>query len=123
MIDFSNPPDTDQMKRFVEVENIIQTAKNDHHSVSQSMLKVLEERTQDESFKVRKEAMRGLALILMKRNDIRDASENEWIQNKILHNYYMPDIEDRLLVNVLSNATRQLSKCTKLCTRSASIAH
>ena len=70
---------------------------------------LFQERTLDKKFKIRKEAMGGLAMIYYKHltnpNNVPQATLNavKWIKDKILHGYYMPGIEDRLLVERLLN--------------------
>lgn len=59
-------------------------------------------------FKIRKEAMSGLAMIYKKHlndADVPQATKKAvtWIKDKILHGYYMAGMEDRLLVERLLN--------------------
>lgn len=101
--------DSDETVRYEVVMAIVETAKRDFKIVceSEDLLDFVRERTLDKRFKIRKEAMNGLALIyrqtLCEPNDIPEATKNavDWIKNKILHGYYMPGIEDRLLVERL----------------------
>ena len=61
----------------------------------------------DKKFKIRKEAMEGLALIYSKHltnpNNVPQATKNAitWIKDKILYGYYTPGIENKLLVEKL----------------------
>lgn len=62
----------------------------------------------DSQFKIRKEAMAGLAMIYKKHlndADVPQATKKAvtWIKDKILHGYYMAGMEDRLLVERLLN--------------------
>lgn len=101
--------DSDETVRYEVVMAIVATAKREFNIVceSQDLLHIVRERTLDKKFKIRKEAMNGLAFIykrvLCEPNDLPlDLKESvSWIKNKILHGYYMPGIEDRLLVERL----------------------
>ncbi|XP_055904486.1 sister chromatid cohesion protein PDS5 homolog B-A [Eupeodes corollae] len=101
--------DSDETVRYEVVMAIVETAKRDFKIVceSEDLLEFVKERTLDKKFKIRKEAMNGLAMIykqtLCEPNDIPEATKNavDWIKNKILHGYYMPGLEDRLLVERL----------------------
>ena len=78
-------------------------------SKSEDLLNFVKERTLDKKFKIRKEAMSGLAMIYKKHlsdpNSAHEATKRavKWIKDKILHGYYMSSIEDRLLVERLLN--------------------
>ena len=99
--------DSEETVRYEVVIAIVSTAKKDFDIVSRSedLLNFLKERTLDEKFKIRKEAMGGLAMIykrhLSNPHGVPDATKAavKWI----LHGYYMPGIEDRLLVERLIN--------------------
>lgn len=101
--------DSEEAVRYEVVINIIETAKRDFQIVSESedLLEFVKERTLDKKFKIRKEAMNGLALVykkyLISDADVPDATKKAvtWIKDKILHGYYMTGIEDRLLVERL----------------------
>uniref|UniRef100_A0A0A1XF21 Sister chromatid cohesion protein PDS5 homolog B-B n=2 Tax=Zeugodacus cucurbitae TaxID=28588 RepID=A0A0A1XF21_ZEUCU len=101
--------DSDETVRYEVVMAIVATAKREFNIVceSQDLLHIVRERTLDKKFKIRKEAMNGLAFVykrvLCEPNDLSlDLKESvSWIKNKILHGYYMPGIEDRLLVERL----------------------
>ncbi|XP_039299402.1 sister chromatid cohesion protein PDS5 homolog B [Nilaparvata lugens] len=102
--------DAEESVRFEVVTAIVSTAKRDFEVVSQSedLLKSVKERTRDKKFKIRKEAMSGLALIYRKHlheNDCPQATKKAvtWMKDKILHGYYMTGMEDRLLVERLLN--------------------
>uniref|UniRef100_A0A1L8DX47 Putative sister chromatid cohesion complex cohesin subunit pds5 n=1 Tax=Nyssomyia neivai TaxID=330878 RepID=A0A1L8DX47_9DIPT len=100
--------DSDETVRYEVVMAIVETAKRDFQIVSESedLLDFVKERTLDKKFKIRKEAMNGLAMIYKKYlsdSNVPDATKKavNWIKDKILHGYYMTGIEDRLLVERL----------------------
>ena len=103
--------DSEETVRYEVVIAIVSTAKKDFDIVSRSedLLNIMKERTLDEKFKIRKEAMGGLAMIykrhLSNPHGVPDATKAavKWIKDKILHGYYMPGMEDRLLVERLLN--------------------
>lgn len=103
--------DADETVRYEVVMAIVETAKRDFQIVSESedLLEYVKERTLDKKFKIRKEAMNGLAMIYKKYlndSDVPVATKKavNWIKDKILHGYYMTGIEDRLLVRVGKNS-------------------
>jgi sister-chromatid-cohesion protein PDS5 len=100
--------DSDETVRYEVVMAIVETAKRDFQIVSESedLLEFVKERMLDKKFKIRKEAMNGLAMIYKKYlNDSNVPAATKkavnWIKDKILHGYYMTGIEDRLLVERL----------------------
>ncbi|XP_052872829.1 sister chromatid cohesion protein PDS5 homolog B-B isoform X1 [Anopheles cruzii] len=100
--------DSDETVRYEVVMAIVETAKRDFQIVSESedLLEFVKERTLDKKYKIRKEAMNGLALIYKKYlsdTNVPEATKKavNWIKDKILHGYYMTGIEDRLLVERL----------------------
>ena len=103
--------DSEENVRYEVVMAIVTTARRDFDIVSKSedLLNFVKERTMDKKFKIRKEAMSGLAMIYKKHlsdpNNMHQATRNavKWIKDKILHGYYMASIEDRLLVERLLN--------------------
>lgn len=102
--------DSEENVRYEVVMAIVTTAKKDFQVVSDSedLLEFVKERTLDKKFKIRKEAMTGLALIYRKHlsdPDVPNATKKAvtWIKDKILHGYYMQLMEDRLLVERLLN--------------------
>lgn len=102
--------DSDENVRYQVVMSIVTTARNDFQVVSDSgdLLEFVKERTLDKKFKIRKEAMAGLAMIYKKHlsdPDVPNATKKAvtWIKDKILHGYYMAGMEDRLLVERLLN--------------------
>ena len=109
--------DSEETVRYEVVIAIVSTAKKDFDIVSRSedLLNFVKERTLDKKFKIRKEAMAGLAMIykrhLSNPHGVPEATKNavKWIKDKILHGYYMPGIEDRLLVERLLNPALSLT--------------
>ncbi|XP_047520595.1 sister chromatid cohesion protein PDS5 homolog B-B isoform X2 [Pieris napi] len=104
--------DAHEQVRYEVVMAIIATAQRDFEAVAESedLLHFVKERTLDKKFKIRKEAMSGLAMIYKKfltEDSVPPATEKavEWIKDKILHGYYMTAIEDRLLVERLLNTS------------------
>ncbi|XP_034943211.1 sister chromatid cohesion protein PDS5 homolog B isoform X2 [Chelonus insularis] len=102
--------DADENVRYEVVMAIVSTARRDFEVVSDSedLLEFVKERTLDKKFKIRKEAMSGLAMIYKKHlndADVPQATKKAvtWIKDKILHGYYMTGMEDRLLVERLLN--------------------
>lgn len=100
--------DSDETVRYEVVMAIVETAKRDFQIVSESedLLEFVKERTLDKKYKIRKEAMNGLAMIYKKYlsdSNVPEATKKavNWIKDKILHGYYMTGIEDRLLVERL----------------------
>uniref|UniRef100_A0A2P2I100 Androgen-induced proliferation inhibitor n=1 Tax=Hirondellea gigas TaxID=1518452 RepID=A0A2P2I100_9CRUS len=101
--------DSEETVRYEVVMAIVTTAKRDISIVAESedLLEFVKERTLDKKFKIRKEAMCGLAMIYKKHLNNADvppdARHITWIRDKILHGYYMTTIDDRLLVERLVN--------------------
>ncbi|XP_076031392.1 cohesin associated factor B pds5 isoform X2 [Oratosquilla oratoria] len=102
--------DSEETVRYEVVMAIVTTAKKDFSIVSDSedLLNFVKERTLDKKFKIRKEAMCGLAMIYKKHlnsPDVPPATKHAvtWIKDKILHGYYMTSMDDRLLVERLLN--------------------
>uniref|UniRef100_A0A182WEA9 Uncharacterized protein n=1 Tax=Anopheles minimus TaxID=112268 RepID=A0A182WEA9_9DIPT len=100
--------DSDETVRYEVVMAIVETAKRDLQIVSESedLLEFVKERTLDKKYKIRKEAMNGLAMIYKKYlsdTNVPLATKKAviWIKDKILHGYYMTGVEDRLLVERL----------------------
>ncbi|XP_028176870.1 sister chromatid cohesion protein PDS5 homolog B-B isoform X2 [Ostrinia furnacalis] len=104
--------DAHEQVRYEVVMAIIATAQKDFQAVAESedLLHFVRERTLDKKFKIRKEAMSGLAMIYKKfltEESVPPATEIavRWIKDKILHGYYMTALEDRLLVERLLNTS------------------
>ncbi|KAL4716469.1 hypothetical protein ACJJTC_015897 [Scirpophaga incertulas] len=104
--------DAHEQVRYEVVISIIATAQRNFQAVAESddLLHFVKERTLDKKFKIRKEAMTGLAMIYKKfltEESVPPATEKavQWIKDKILHGYYMTALEDRLLVERLLNTS------------------
>ena len=93
--------DSEENVRYEVVMAIVSTARRDFDIVSKSedLLNFVKERTLDKKFKIRKEAMSGLAMIYKKHlsdpNSTHPATRTavKWIKDKILHGYYMSRCE------------------------------
>lgn len=102
--------DSDENVRYEVVMSIVETAKRNCHIICQSedLLFIVRERTLDKKFKIRREAISGLAFVY---KQVMSDHNNEmsrtlrksigWIKNKVMHGYYMPTLEDRLTVERL----------------------
>lgn len=95
--------DSDETVRYEVVMAIISAAKKDFNSVTDDLLNFVKERTLDKKFKIRREALLGLAMLYrqhMSNPDIPESTREciSWIKNKVLHVYYQTALEDRLLV-------------------------
>ncbi|OQR67831.1 sister chromatid cohesion protein PDS5B-like [Tropilaelaps mercedesae] len=97
--------DPNESVRFEVVMAIVEAAKKNFEAVSIELLNIVKERTLDKNFKVRREALLGLAHIY--KNLTCGSHETEdpnivecvaWIKNKVLHIYYQSELEDRLIV-------------------------
>ncbi|XP_030387208.1 sister chromatid cohesion protein PDS5 homolog B [Scaptodrosophila lebanonensis] len=101
--------DLDEMVRHEVVMAIVETAKRDFKIVAEApeLLEIVRERTLDKRYKIRRDAMNGLAYIykraICEPNDLSEEVKQQvdWIKNKILHGYYKVGLEDRLLVERL----------------------
>lgn len=87
--------DGEEQVRYEVVMAIVSTAHRDFEVVSQSedLLEFVKERTLDKKFKIRKEAMTGLAMIYKKHlmdPNVPQATKKAvmWIKDKILHGKY-----------------------------------
>jgi len=101
--------DLDEVVRHEVVMAIVETAKRDFTLVLEApdLLEIVRERTLDKKYKIRRDAMNGLAYIykraICEPNDLSTGLKVrvDWIKNKILHGYYKVGLEDRLLVERL----------------------
>lgn len=102
--------DSDENVRYEVVMSIVETAKRNCHIVCQSedLLYIVRERTLDKKFKIRREAISGLAFIYKQvmcdhKGEMSETLRKSigWIKNKVMHGYYMPTLEDRLTVERL----------------------
>ncbi|XP_077518233.1 cohesin associated factor B pds5 isoform X4 [Amblyomma americanum] len=95
--------DPEESVRYEVVMAIISAAKKDFSSVTEELLNFVKERTLDKKFKIRKEALLGLAHLYKQHMSSPDLPPStleciSWIKNKVLHVYYQTALEDRLLV-------------------------
>ncbi|KAI1280333.1 Sister chromatid cohesion protein PDS5 -like protein B [Halotydeus destructor] len=103
--------DPDENVRYEVVMAIISAAKKSIDNINEDLLSFVKERTLDKKFKIRKEALFGMAQLYKQYNvatlndDSSDVSASNnslkmllWIKNKCLHNYYQSLLDDRLLV-------------------------
>ncbi|CAG00419.1 unnamed protein product, partial [Tetraodon nigroviridis] len=95
--------DPEEAIRHDVIVSIVTAAKKDLSLVNDALLNFVKERTLDKRWRVRKEAMMGLASVYRKYSlqgeGGREASKQiSWIKDKLLHIYYQNSIDDRLLV-------------------------
>ncbi|XP_015792482.1 sister chromatid cohesion protein PDS5 homolog B [Tetranychus urticae] len=109
--------DPDENVRYEVVMAIISAAKKGIENINEDLLSFVKERTLDKKFKIRREALFGMAQLYKQYNiaqlgggdDDRQSSTDtntnnsalkmlNWIKNKCLHNYYQTQLDDRLLV-------------------------
>lgn len=104
--------DQDENVRHEVVMAIISAARKGMDNINEDLLEFVKERTLDKKFKIRREALYGLALLYRQYSlkikpegpePSTDDGENAvkkltWIKNKCLHNYYQTSLEDKLLV-------------------------
>ncbi|TNN54712.1 Sister chromatid cohesion protein PDS5 B [Liparis tanakae] len=94
--------DPEEAIRHDVIVSIVTAAKKDLSLVNDALLNFVKERTLDKRWRVRKEAMMGLASIYRKYSlqgeGGREASKQiSWIKDKLLHIYYQNSIDDRAL--------------------------
>uniref|UniRef100_A0A3B3T600 PDS5 cohesin associated factor B n=1 Tax=Paramormyrops kingsleyae TaxID=1676925 RepID=A0A3B3T600_9TELE len=95
--------DPEEAIRHDVIVSIVTAAKKDLALVNDHLLNFVRERTLDKRWRVRKEAMMGLAQIYKKYSLQAEAGKEatkqiSWIKDKLLHIYYQNSIDDRLLV-------------------------
>ncbi|UYV72674.1 PDS5A [Cordylochernes scorpioides] len=95
--------DTKENVRYEVVMAIISAAKKDFSAVNDVLLNFVKERRLDKKFKIRKEALLGLAYLYKQHAESKDLPEStrdfiSCIKDKILHIYYQRALEDRMLV-------------------------
>ncbi|XP_041088955.1 sister chromatid cohesion protein PDS5 homolog B isoform X2 [Polyodon spathula] len=95
--------DPEEAIRHDVIVSIVTAAKKDLSLVNDQLLNFVRERTLDKRWRVRKEAMMGLAQIYKKYSLQGEAGKEatkqiSWIKDKLLHIYYQNSIDDRLLV-------------------------
>ena len=111
--------DPDENVRYEVVMAIISAAKKGIENVNEDLLSFVKERTLDKKFKIRKEALFGMAFLYKQYNlnivtEAEAANSQEqansqqpnkptaikmldWIKNKCMHNYFQSTLMDRLL--------------------------
>ncbi|XP_069833646.1 sister chromatid cohesion protein PDS5 homolog A isoform X3 [Dendropsophus ebraccatus] len=95
--------DPEEAIRHDVIVTIITAGKKDLSLVNDQLLGFVRERTLDKRWRVRKEAMMGLAQLYKKyclhAEAGKEAAEKvSWIKDKLLHIYYQNSIDDKLLV-------------------------
>ncbi|XP_040822178.1 sister chromatid cohesion protein PDS5 homolog A [Ochotona curzoniae] len=95
--------DPEEAIRHDVIVTIITAARRDLTLVNDQLLGFVRERTLDKRWRVRKEAMMGLAQLYKKyclhAEAGKEAAEKvSWIKDKLLHIYYQNSIDDKLLV-------------------------
>uniref|UniRef100_A0A8B9LAN6 PDS5 cohesin associated factor B n=1 Tax=Astyanax mexicanus TaxID=7994 RepID=A0A8B9LAN6_ASTMX len=94
--------DPEEAIRHDVIVSIVTASKKDLSLVNDHLLNFVRERTLDKRWRVRKEAMMGLAQIYKKYSLQGEAGKEaakqiSWIKDKLLHIYYQNSIDDRLL--------------------------
>ncbi|XP_063313956.1 sister chromatid cohesion protein PDS5 homolog A isoform X3 [Pelobates fuscus] len=95
--------DPEEAIRHDVIVTIITAGKKDLSLVNDQLLGFVRERTLDKRWRVRKEAMMGLAQLYKKYCLHNEAGKEvgekvSWIKDKLLHIYYQNSIDDKLLV-------------------------
>ncbi|XP_062899346.1 sister chromatid cohesion protein PDS5 homolog A isoform X3 [Mobula hypostoma] len=95
--------DPEEAIRHDVIVTIITAGKKDLSLVNDQLLGFVRERTLDKRWRVRKEAMMGLAQLYKKYCLHAEAGKEaaqkvNWIKDKLLHIYYQNSIDDKLLV-------------------------
>ncbi|KAM6972847.1 sister chromatid cohesion protein PDS5 homolog A [Aplochiton taeniatus] len=95
--------DPEEAIRHDVIVTIINAGKKDLNLVNDQLLGFVRERTLDKRWRVRKEAMMGLAQLYKKYCLHHEAGKEQaqkisWIKDKLLHIYYQNSIDDKLLV-------------------------
>ncbi|XP_062386623.1 sister chromatid cohesion protein PDS5 homolog A [Sardina pilchardus] len=95
--------DPEEAIRHDVIVTIINAGKKDLNLVNDQLLGFVRERTLDKRWRVRKEAMMGLAQLFKKyclhhEAGKESAQKISWIKDKLLHIYYQNSIDDKLLV-------------------------
>uniref|UniRef100_UPI00358F06DF sister chromatid cohesion protein PDS5 homolog B n=1 Tax=Myxine glutinosa TaxID=7769 RepID=UPI00358F06DF len=95
--------DPEEAIRHDVIVSIVTSAKKDLSLVNDQLLGYVRERMLDKRWRVRREAMMGLALIYKKyclHGEVgkESATQIDWIKDKLLHIYYQNSIDDKLLV-------------------------
>ncbi|TRY76121.1 hypothetical protein DNTS_010240 [Danionella cerebrum] len=95
--------DPEEAIRHDVIVTIINAGKKDLNLVNDQLLGFVRERMLDKRWRVRKEAMMGLATLYKKYCLHHEAGKESalkisWIKDKLLHIYYQNSIDDKLLV-------------------------
>lgn len=104
--------DQDENVRHEVVMAIISAARKGMDNINEDLLEFVKERTLDKKFKIRREALYGLAQLYRQYllnikpegpspntdEGVNSVKKLHWIKNKCLHNYYQASLEDKLLV-------------------------
>uniref|UniRef100_A0A3B1J176 PDS5 cohesin associated factor A n=2 Tax=Astyanax mexicanus TaxID=7994 RepID=A0A3B1J176_ASTMX len=95
--------DPEEAIRHDVIVTIINAGKKDLNLVNDQLLGFVRERMLDKRWRVRKEAMMGLAQLYKKyclhhEAGKESAQKISWIKDKLLHIYYQNSIDDKLLV-------------------------
>lgn len=104
--------DQDENVRHEVVMAIISAARKGMDNINEELLEFVKERTLDKKFKIRREALYGLAQLYRQYSlgikpegspattddGLNAIKKLSWIKNKCLHNYYQTSLEDKLLV-------------------------
>ncbi|XP_053108338.1 sister chromatid cohesion protein PDS5 homolog A isoform X5 [Hemicordylus capensis] len=101
--------DPEEAIRHDVIVTIITAGKRDLSLVNDQLLGFVRERTLDKRWRVRKEAMMGLAQLYKKyclhAEAGKDAAEKvSWIKDKLLHIYYQNSIDDNALVKLMNKS-------------------
>ncbi|XP_029333682.1 sister chromatid cohesion protein PDS5 homolog B [Mus caroli] len=94
--------DPEEAIRHDVIVSIVTAAKKDILLVNDHLLNFVRERTLDKRWRVRKEAMMGLAQIY-KKYSLQSAAGKDaakqisWVKDKLLHIYYQNSIDDRVI--------------------------
>uniref|UniRef100_A0A8C2BCI4 PDS5 cohesin associated factor B n=1 Tax=Cyprinus carpio TaxID=7962 RepID=A0A8C2BCI4_CYPCA len=96
--------DPEEAIRHDVIVSIVTASKKDLSLVNDHLLNFVRERTLDKRWRVRKEAMMGLAQIYKKYALQAEAGKEaakqiSWIKDKLLHIYYQNSIDDRKKMN------------------------
>ncbi|KAG7263868.1 LOW QUALITY PROTEIN: hypothetical protein CRUP_001200 [Coryphaenoides rupestris] len=112
--------DPEEAIRHDVIVTIINAGKKDLNLVNDQLLGFVRERTLDKRWRVRKEAMMGLAQLYKKyclhhEAGKESAQKISWIKDKLLHIYYQNSIDDKLLVEkIFAQALNEMWKCQNM---------
>eukprot|EP00106_Octopus_bimaculoides_P000507 XP_014767949.1 PREDICTED: sister chromatid cohesion protein PDS5 homolog B-like [Octopus bimaculoides] len=100
--------DPEETVRMEVVSAVLNAAKKDFKMITDELLAFIKERTLDKKFKIRREALLGLAhlyktYINQDPDNTAIAKRLAWVKDKVFHAYYQHSPEDRLLVERIFN--------------------